>query len=110
MYVVFIGRLKLPLTNRPQFTILLHYGSTPKRPTPVTALLRSHFQSVRNPQFRFSIKGLKGTFTKAGVDVQEDQLKTSNIAVSDSSFGSEPEEIHGTLELLQQDSTVKSIQ
>ncbi|KIJ56753.1 hypothetical protein M422DRAFT_57398 [Sphaerobolus stellatus SS14] len=89
------------------FTIFLHYGTTPKRPTPVTAILRSHFQSARKTQLRYSIKGLKGTFTKTGVDVQEDQLKAANIAVSDPSFGTEPEEIYGTLELLQQDSTIK---
>jgi len=90
-----------------QFTVFLHYASTAKRPTPVTAILRSNFQSVRQYQFRYSVKGLKGTYLKNGVDIQEDQLKARQIAVADSAFGVEPEEINGTLEVLQTDSSVK---
>jgi len=84
------------------FTILLHYPANAKRPVPITAILRSHFQSVRNPQLRYSIKGMKGSFTKLGVDVQEDQLKT-RTSIFDTAFGIEPDEVHGTLELLQSD-------
>jgi predicted dehydrogenase len=67
--------------------------------------LRAHFLSARSPQFRYSVKGTRGSYTKGGVDVQEHQLK-EGVSVFDHAFGVEPEDIHGLLEILQPDSTV----
>jgi len=88
------------------FTIFLHYSPQSRRPHPITVILRAHPLSARQPQFRYSIKGTKGTFVKEGVDIQEDQLKEGKISVRDAAFGVEPEEIHGVLEVLQTDSTI----
>ncbi|KAF8481349.1 NAD(P)-binding protein [Gautieria morchelliformis] len=87
------------------FTIFLHYASNSRKPHPVTVILRAHFLSARSPQFRYSIKGTKGSYTKDGVDTQEDQLK-GGVPIFDPAFGVEPEDIHGLLEILQPDSTV----
>ncbi|KAF8591475.1 oxidoreductase [Ramaria rubella] len=88
------------------FTIFLHYSPNAQKPYPITVILRAHFLSARNPQFRYSIKGTKGSYTKEGVDVQEDQLKEGVVPVHDPVFGMEPDELHGVLEILQSDSTI----
>ncbi|GJJ07518.1 hypothetical protein Clacol_001720 [Clathrus columnatus] len=88
------------------FTILLHYLPDETKIYPITAILRSHFLSVRTPQFRYSVKGSKGTFTKEGVDIQEDQLKAYDIPPFDPNFGIEPADIHGVLEILQEDGSI----
>ncbi|KAH9938517.1 oxidoreductase [Fomitopsis serialis] len=98
------------------FTIFLHYpprkAGTGLQPTSFTAILRGHILSVRSPQVRYVVRGLQGTYTKFGVDVQEDQLKVipdpAQITVSES-YGVEPESIWGTLEnLTTGDKIVKS--
>lgn len=89
-----------------KFTIILHYSPDETKPYPITAILRSHFLSVRSPQLRYSVKGSKGTFTKSGVDVQEDQLKARPASLSSPDFGTEPGDIYGVLEILQEDGTV----
>ena len=50
------------------------------------------------------MRGTKGTFRKHGVDVQEDQLRViaEPSFIHESAFGREPEDIHGTVENLQQ--------
>lgn len=85
--------------------IFLHYHPSSRKPHPITVILRAHSLSARSPQFRYSIKGIRGSYTKGGVDVQEAQLK-EGLSVFDPTFGVEPEEIHGLLEMLQPDSTV----
>ncbi|KAF8529084.1 NAD(P)-binding protein [Hysterangium stoloniferum] len=91
------------------FTILLHYPSHSQKPHPLTVILRANCLSARNPQFRYSIKGTKGVFTKEGVDIQENQLKANTLPVLDPLFGIEPHDIHGLLEILQPDfTTVKT--
>jgi predicted dehydrogenase len=92
------------LHPRLKFTIFLHYANS-RKPYPVTVILRAHFLSARSPQFRYSIKGTKGSYTKEGVDTQEDQLK-GGVPVFDPAFGVESEDAHGLLEILQPDSTV----
>ena len=66
---------------------------------------------MKSTQFRYVARGTTGTFTKGGVDVQEDQLralqKPSDIRTS-ATFGQEPEEIFGTLENQRGDEVVKS--
>ena len=59
------------------------------------------------PQVRFIARGTKGTFTKFGVDGQEDQLKAmaSPNAVFDDSYGAEPESLWGSVETLNPDGT-----
>ncbi|CCM04866.1 uncharacterized protein FIBRA_07059 [Fibroporia radiculosa] len=89
------------------FTIILHYPPQPAaadlQPTSFTVILRSHFLSVRSPQIRYVVRGLKGTFTKFGVDGQEGQLKTmaSPVEIVQSpTYGRDPEELWGTVENL----------
>ena len=69
----------------------------------MTVILRASILSVAASQFRYIVRGTQGTFTKHGVDVQEDQLKVipspADIAQSEG-YGVEPEEIYGTVENL----------
>ncbi|TFY69465.1 hypothetical protein EVJ58_g369 [Rhodofomes roseus] len=98
------------------FTIFLHYpprkAENGLQPTSFTVILRGHILSVRSQQVRYVVRGLQGTYTKFGVDVQEDQLKVipdpAQIAASES-YGVEPESLWGTLEnLTTGDKIVKS--
>jgi len=89
------------------FTIFLHYPPRPAsmglQPTSFTVILRSHILSVRSPQVRYVVRGLQGTYSKFGIDVQEEQLKAmSNPAeiVQSPSYGQEPAVLWGTLENL----------
>lgn len=55
------------------------------------------------------MRGTTGTFSKFGVDVQEDQLKVipkpADI-LTDAGYGQEPEAIYGTVENLKGESEV----
>ena len=58
------------------------------------------------------MRGTAGTFTKYGVDVQEDQLRAipSPAAIHTmKEYGVEPEEIHGVVENLRGEKVVKSV-
>jgi hypothetical protein len=67
----------------------------------LTATLRGHLLSLRNPQQRFVVRGSKGTFSKYGMDFQEEQMKKSNYeAFTEDDFGIEPSNIWGHLETL----------
>ncbi|KAI0347431.1 oxidoreductase [Trametopsis cervina] len=100
------------------FTIFLHYpplaptGNAEVHPTSFTAILRGAILSVKSPQVRYVIRGTNGTYSKYGVDVQEDQLKAiaspSDIFTL-ANYGQEPEELYGTLENLEGDKVVRSI-
>lgn len=62
---------------------------------------------------RYVVRGLQGTYTKFGVDVQEDQLKVipdpAQITTSET-YGAEPESLWGTVEnLTTGDKVVKSM-
>ncbi|KDQ64707.1 hypothetical protein JAAARDRAFT_28352 [Jaapia argillacea MUCL 33604] len=85
------------------FTILFHYPPTSAFPHALTAILRAHILSVKSPQVRYVVRGTKGTFSKFGVDIQEDQLKviaSPDEIISDPNYGKEPEDIWGSLENL----------
>ena len=73
----------------------MHYSAGPARKHPLTANLRAHTLSVRSPQPRYIVRGTKGTFTKFGVDVQEEQLKALSNAIFKTEFGREPESLWG---------------
>ncbi|GLB33659.1 putative oxidoreductase family, C-terminal alpha/beta domain [Lyophyllum shimeji] len=87
------------------FTIHFHYPASPARPYAFTAILRAHILSVRSPQLRYVVRGTQGTYTKYGLDIQEDQLKVipSPQAVFEESYGKEPEAIWGTVENIEAD-------
>ncbi|TFK43385.1 hypothetical protein BDQ12DRAFT_674892 [Crucibulum laeve] len=87
------------------FTIHFHYVRSSTRSYPLTAILRAHSLSVRSPQLRYIVRGIKGTYIKYGVDVQEDQLKviSSPNAIHETQYGREPEYLHGTLEHIEAD-------
>lgn len=87
-------------------TIYLHYPGLPAvgsdvQPASLTCILRGHSLSVRTQQVRYVVRGVRGTFTKGGVDVQEDQLKVipdiKQITTSPE-YGVEPESIWGSVE------------
>ncbi|THH33575.1 hypothetical protein EUX98_g519 [Antrodiella citrinella] len=90
------------------FTITFHYPALPTKgagvaPTSFTVVHRGTSISVRSSQVRYIVRGTQGTYTKFGVDVQEDQLKAIGspadiVDSSNTSYGQEPEEIFGTLE------------
>jgi hypothetical protein len=75
-------------------------------PHPFTAILRGHILSVRASQVRYVVRGTKGTYTKHGVDAQEDQLKVipSPSTIFQSDFGVESDELQGKLEILDTES------
>ncbi|KAL0582009.1 hypothetical protein V5O48_000067 [Marasmius crinis-equi] len=87
------------------FTVLMHYPSGSALPYPLTAILRGHILSVKSPQLRYVVRGSKGTYTKYGVDIQEDQLKAiaSPNDVFANTYGLEPESMWGELENLESD-------
>lgn len=68
-------------------------------------ILRAHILSVRSPQARFIVRGSKGTYTKFGLDVQEDQLKAMpNVdGIFGKEYGHEPDAIWGTVETIEDD-------
>lgn len=99
------------------FTITLRYpplpspADAPVKPTSFTVILRGAILSVKSPQVRYIVRGTQGTFTKYGVDVQEDQLKVIGSPaeiLTSATYGQEPEELFGTLENQQGDAVVKS--
>ena len=58
------------------------------------------------------MRGTRGTFTKYGVDVQEDQLRVieaPQLINTKADYGVEPKEIYGVVETLQGDHIVQSV-
>ncbi|KAI0921381.1 hypothetical protein AcV7_008336 [Taiwanofungus camphoratus] len=99
------------------FSIFLHYpprlAPSGLQPASFTVILRAHIISARSPQVRYVVRGVNGTYTKFGVDIQEEQLKAIQRAseiVQSSTYGQEPESLWGTLEnLTEGGEVVKSI-
>ncbi|KAG7097114.1 hypothetical protein E1B28_004492 [Marasmius oreades] len=87
------------------FTIYLQYPAGSALRYPLTAILRGHIISVKSPQLRYIVKGTKGTYTKYGVDIQEDQLKAISTPsdIFSNIYGLEPESMWGELENLEAD-------
>lgn len=101
-----------------QFTVTLRYpprpspADAPVHPTSFTVILRGAILSVKSTQVRYIVRGTTGTFTKYGVDPQEDQLKVikapSDIHTS-AEYGKEPEELYGVLENQRGDDVVRTM-
>jgi predicted dehydrogenase len=75
-------------------------------------ILRGTVLSVKSTQVRYVARGTTGTFTKVGVDVQEDQLRAlQNPAEIRTSvtFGQEPEDIFAVLENQRDKAVVRSM-
>ena len=71
------------------------------QPTAFTVLVRGSSLSVRSPQLRWVVRGLKGTFLKFGVDPQENQLKamkSPSEILTEPTYGVEDEALWGTIE------------
>lgn len=83
-----------------QFTVHLSYERGPDRQYPLNVILRSYPLSVKSQQLRYIVRGTRGTFTKHGVDTQEDHLKmiSSPKAILREEFGREPEYLNGKIE------------
>jgi predicted dehydrogenase len=80
---------------------MLHYARNENRPTVLTATLRGHILSLRKNQLRYNIRGSRGTFSKFGIDPQEEQMKEHGAgAFSLPNVGVEPPDIWGTLETM----------
>lgn len=89
------------------FTIVLHYpprdATTSLQPTSFTVILRSQFLSVRSTQVRYVARGIQGTYTKYGIDAQEEQLKAMSSPseiMQSPEYGREPEALWGKVENL----------
>lgn len=83
----------------------MQYPAGPALPYPLTAILRGHILSARSPQPRYIVRGLKGTYTKFGVDGQEDVLKaiSSPKEILADGYGKEPESSWGKLDNIDAD-------
>lgn len=83
----------------------MHYDAVDRRQYPLTAILRASILSVRSPQVRYVVRGDRGTYTKYGIDVQEEQLKviSSPNAILKEEFGMEPEYLWGSVEKMEAD-------
>lgn len=105
-----VSLLNATLITYTQFTIYLHYAPSATRPLAQTAILRAHILSVRSPQPRYIVRGTKGTFTKNGLDIQEDQLRATKNdpkeVINDKVYGVEPEELWGQLQVFNKDGSV----
>ena len=88
-----------------QFMICMHYGASTGRELPLTVILRAQILSASSLQLRYLVRGTQGTFTKHGVDPQEDQLKAlaSPTGVHGAGFGHEEESLSGKLQNLEAD-------
>lgn len=82
------------------FTVQLSYERGPTRQYPLTVILRSHPLSVKSQQLRFIVRGTRGTYTKYGMDTQEEHLKMISTpkAILCDEFGREPEYLNGKIE------------
>ena len=101
-----------------KFTIFLHYpalpapANSPVKPASFTAIVRGAILSVKYPQVRYVIRGTSGTYSKFGVDPQEDQLKviaSPSDIFTKADFGEEPEDLHGVLENIRGEDVVRSV-
>lgn len=84
----------------------MHYQKSAKLPHGLTAILRAHILSAKSKQLRFVVRGTKGTYTKYGIDPQEDTLRalaSPASILSDVQYGIEPENIWGNLETVRED-------
>ena len=78
----------------------------------MTVILRASILSVAASQFRYIVRGTQGTFTKHGVDVQEDQLRVieaPQLINTKADYGVEPKEIYGVVETLQDGHIVQNV-
>ncbi|KAF6762371.1 oxidoreductase [Ephemerocybe angulata] len=82
------------------FTVQLSYERDSSRQYPLNVILRSTPLSVKTQQLRYVVRGTRGTYTKHGLDTQEDHLKmiSSPKAILCEEFGEEPEYLNGKIE------------
>ena len=85
------------------FVALLGYG--PGGPL-VTA--KAGVMSIETEQFRYWVRGTKGSFKKFHLDVQEDQLK-AGLKPGDKGFGIESESSSGTITVIEADTPKSSV-
>ncbi|OZJ03722.1 hypothetical protein BZG36_04155 [Bifiguratus adelaidae] len=86
------------------FHIILNYSSfsgikgssKSSVPAPLRVILRSSMLARATPVTRFIVRGMNGTYTKNGLDIQEDQLK-AGLTPKNAEFGVEPESHWGDL-------------
>jgi len=70
------------------FTVLFHYDSG------LLVTAKAGVVSPEEKQLRFWVRGVKGSFKKYHLDIQEDQLK-EGILPGDSAYGLEPSDRYG---------------
>jgi len=85
------------------FTIHLHYPS--RTPHPLHVTLCGHLLTVRNPQVRYIVRGTEGTFTKYGVDPQEEQL-VGGMKITNELCGVESSDLAGQVQVLGPDGKI----
>ncbi|KAE8356150.1 hypothetical protein BDV28DRAFT_127734 [Aspergillus coremiiformis] len=84
------------------FTVLFHYNSG------LVATIKATVVSPEAEQFRFWVRGDKGSYKKFHFDIQEEQLR-GGIKATDSVYGREPRERYGTLSTIQNGKPVKEV-
>lgn len=82
------------------FALILYYNDL--KVTLKTSML------VKEPLPRFILLGDNGTFLKYGFDPQEDALKAGQLPADMDRWGMEPIELHGTINYLDGDATIKN--
>ena len=75
---------------------------------PLHVIIRSGSISLLKKQLRFSVKGTKASWTKYGIDPQEDQLKLDPMSINAHGFGVEDEEFEGVLVTEEGDEVVET--
>ncbi|MCJ1306867.1 hypothetical protein MMC25_000511 [Agyrium rufum] len=84
-------------------TVLLHYADG------MLATVKCAVVSLEEEQLRFWVRGVKGSYKKFHLDVQEDQLK-AGCKPGDEGYGIEPEDHHGTLTTMVDGKPTKKVQ
>lgn len=84
------------------FTIILQYSNG------LTAIARSTVISPEPAQFRYWVRGEKGSYKKFYEDVQEKQLRFQGKKPTDADYAQEPKENYGILSTVQEDKSFKT--
>lgn len=84
------------------FTIILQY------PDGLVATAKSTCISSEAAQFRYWVRGEKGSYKKYHVDIQEPQLRFQGMKPTDAGYAQEPKENYGVLSSVQGDGSFKT--
>ncbi|EHY59143.1 hypothetical protein HRR83_001585 [Exophiala dermatitidis] len=84
-------------------TLLLHYDDKK-----LLATLKAGVVSPEVNQLRLWVRGVKGSYKKYHLDIQEEQLRKQGLKPGDEGYAVEPEERYGTLNVVKDDGQIVS--